>query len=85
MINELDMVVLTKDVTQAGLRMGDIGTVVHCYENGVIFEVEFVTGQGDTIGVFTLEDSDIRPIGGHEVLHARQLQYAAFGSADYPR
>jgi hypothetical protein len=79
MFNELDMVVLTKDVAQSGLKRGDIGAVVHCYEGGAAFEVEFVTGQGDTIGVLTLEDADIRPIGGREVLHARELREAAFG------
>lgn len=79
MFNELDMVVLTKDVAQAGLKRGDVGAVVHCYEGGEAFEVEFVTGRGDTIGVLTLEEADIRPIGGHEVLHARELQQAAFG------
>lgn len=79
MINELDMVVLTKDVPHSGLKRGDIGTVVHCYESGIAFEVEFVAGIGDTIGVLTLEKADIRPIGRKEVLHARQLQQLAFG------
>ncbi len=79
MFTELDMVVLTKDVAQAGLKRGDVGAVVHCYEGGEAFEVEFVTGRGSTIGVLTLEEADIRPIGGQEVLHARELQQAAFG------
>ena len=79
MFNELDMVVLTKDMAQAGLERGDIGAVVHSYEGGSAFEVEFVTGHGDTISVLTLEEADIRPIGGREVLHARELLQAAFG------
>ncbi|MFO7987352.1 MAG: DUF4926 domain-containing protein [Desulfatiglandaceae bacterium] len=79
MFNELDMVVLTKEVARSGLKRGDIGAVVHCYESGEAFEVEFVTGRGDTIGVFTLEEVDIRPIGEREVLHARELQQVAFG------
>ena len=79
MFNEWDIVVLTKDVSPAGLKRGDVGAVVHCYEGGEAFEVEFVTGRGDTIGVLTLEEADIRPIGGKDVLHARELKQAALG------
>ena len=39
MFNEWDIVVLTKDVSPAGLKRGDVGAVVHCYEGGEAFEV----------------------------------------------
>jgi hypothetical protein len=36
-------------------------------------EVEFVTAEGRTIALLTLTQADIRPIGGREVLHVREL------------
>jgi len=50
---ELDIVVLTAAHPETGLRPGDIGTVVHCYDNTTA-EVEFTTASGDTIAVVTL-------------------------------
>lgn len=41
--------------------------------NGAKFEVEFMTGDGQTVGVFTLEASDIRKLEGSEILHARRV------------
>ena len=51
MIRELDTVVLVHDLDAYGLTHGDVGAVVHCYKDGVTFEVEFVTGEGVTIAV----------------------------------
>ena len=73
MIRELDTVVLTHDVDEYGLKQGDIGAVVHCYSDSAAFEVEFVTAEGRTIALLTLNRADIRPIGGREVLHVREL------------
>ncbi len=61
MIKELDTVVLTKDLQEYNLKSGDVGTVMHIYEGGKAYEVEFVTGEGKTIAVATLPKSDIRP------------------------
>jgi hypothetical protein len=73
LIRELDTVALTHDVDEFGLKQGDIGAVVHCYKDGAAFEVEFVTAEGKTIALLTLDRADIRPIGGREVLHVREL------------
>lgn len=73
MIRELDTVVLTRDVQEYDLKEGDIGAVVHCYGDGAAFEVEFVTAEGRTVALLTLNPTDIRPIGGREVLHVREL------------
>ena len=72
MIRELDTVVLTRDIDEYGLKQGDIGTVVHCYSDSAAFEVEFVTAEGRTIALLALDQADIRPIGGREVLHVRE-------------
>jgi hypothetical protein len=73
MIKELDAVVLTHDIKEYGLTVGDIGAVVHCYKDGNFFEVEFVTAGGKTIAVLTLSSSDIRPMKNKEILHAREI------------
>ncbi|MGQ9629169.1 MAG: DUF4926 domain-containing protein [bacterium] len=73
MIRELDTVVLTHDIEEHGLRLGDVGAVVHCYGDGAAFEVEFVTAEGRTVALLTLTQSDIRPVGGREILHVREL------------
>jgi hypothetical protein len=73
MIEEFDTVVLLQDLEEHGLEQGDIGAVVHRYHGGEAFEVEFVTGEGETVGVFTLDQKDIRRMEGREILHARTL------------
>lgn len=73
MIRELDTVVLTRDLPEYGLNRGDIGAVVHCYEDDAAFEVEFVTGRGETVAVVTLESKDVRPMQPNEIFHAREI------------
>jgi hypothetical protein len=76
MFNELDTVVLSRDLKELGLARGDVGAVVHVYEGGKTYEVEFVTGEGKTIAVTTLTNSDIRPMQRQEILHVRMLAAA---------
>ena len=72
-MHELDVVVLTHDLAEYGLRKGDVGAIVHCYADGLAYEVEFVTAAGATVAVATLHASDVRPVGGSEILHVRSL------------
>ena len=76
MIHELDTVILSRDVEEYNLRSGDIGTAVHVYDNNVAYEVEFITGSGETIAVLTLTPEDVRPIRQQEILHVRELVLA---------
>ena len=76
MVQELDTVVLTRDLSEYHLAEGDIGAVVHRYPDGAAFEVEFVTAGGNTVAVLTLTASDVRPLRDPEILHARQLEPA---------
>ncbi len=76
MIRELDTVVLTHDIPEHGLKKGDVGAVVHCYEDGAAWEVEFVAAEGTTLAVLTLSASEIRPMGSREILHVRELASA---------
>ena len=72
-MQELDMVVLEHDLKEYDLQRGDIGAIVHRYTNGLAFEVEFVTGEGQTLAVLTLKPEDIRLMGQREILHVREL------------
>jgi ATP-dependent exoDNAse (exonuclease V) alpha subunit len=73
MYKELDMVVLTHDVEQFKLKQGDIGAIVHCYKDNKAYEVEFITADGNTIALLTLDPNDIRSQKNREVLHVREL------------
>jgi hypothetical protein len=73
MIGEHDRVVLKTDVPADGLKAGDVGTVVHLYSDGRGYEVEFVTLDGHTAAVVTLEAEQIRPVNPREITHAREL------------
>jgi hypothetical protein len=76
MIKELDLVALTADLRANDLVAGDIGTVVLVHGESKGYEVEFMTSDGETIGVLSLAANQIRPLSGHEVLHARELTTA---------
>lgn len=54
MIAEHDIVALTQDRPDVGLRVGDVGTIVHCYANAAAYEVEFVDAHGRTKCVLTV-------------------------------
>jgi len=71
MIKELDFVVLAKDLKEYQLTRGDVGAVVHVYEAGKAHEVEFVTGEGETVAVTTLSKTAIRPMQRADILHVR--------------
>ena len=67
-----DSVVLRTDIPESGLKIGDVGAVVHIH-SPESFEVEFVTGEGYTVAVLTLEADDLRPMEQGEILHVRTL------------
>jgi hypothetical protein len=72
-MQERDLVVLTRPIAEHSLEAGDIGTIVHAYQDGAAYEVEFVTAEGATVAVLTLTAADIRPRASREILHVREL------------
>ncbi len=62
MIEELDIVALTKDVPENGLKAGDVGTVVFVHRGGEGYEVEFIDADGDMIAVATVMAGSLRPL-----------------------
>jgi len=77
MIRELDCVALTADLPEHGLAVGDVGTVVHVYEGGRSYQVEFTTFDGRTIAVAKVVADQIRPLGDKEIHHARAFEPVA--------
>ena len=73
MIKEHERVVLTTPIPTERLEAGDVGTVVHVYQDDLAYEVEFTTLKGKTAAVVTLEASQVRPVSRHEITHAREL------------
>ena len=60
------------------LRRGDVGTVVHIYDSGTLYEVEFTNANGETVGVETLNANEVRAVNlGRVILHYSDLENAA--------
>ena len=72
MLKEHVQVVLKKPLPSLGLEPGDVGVVVNVYGNGSAYEVEFLTMDGHTIGLETIEAGDLRPAIGGAVVHERE-------------
>jgi hypothetical protein len=72
-IKEHDSVVLSRPLPEHGLQIGDVGAVVFVHRDSEAYEVEFVSGDGKTVGVVTLKPEDIRRLDAREILHARRI------------
>ncbi len=72
-IEEHQRVVLTIDLPAEKLTVGDIGTVIHIYNGGKGFEVEFSTLTGETVAIVSLERSQLRNVDHRDVAHARRV------------
>ena len=68
-IRLLDVVAVTADVPERGLRRGQVGTVVEMLAPGV-FEVEFSDDQGRTYATLALRSDQLM------VLHYQPVQTA---------
>ncbi len=73
MIKDLDPVVLTENLPDDRLEVGDVGWVVMIHGEGAGFEVEFVTLTGETVSVVTVPARAVRPVGAREIAHARMV------------
>jgi ribulose-5-phosphate 4-epimerase/fuculose-1-phosphate aldolase len=62
----LEVVALTRDLPEHGLRAGAIGTIVEVYGSTAL-EVEFTDESGNTLAVLTLSPTDIRKLRADEL------------------
>ena len=77
MLEEHDRIVFTDDVADPDLKAGDVGTIVHLHRDGGAFEVEFLTLDGHTAAVATVSSSQVRPVSGADITHARDFRAGA--------
>jgi len=70
-LREHERIVLKRDLPKEGLKAGDVGVIVHVYELGEAFEIEFMALDGTTVAVTTVKASDARPVTDQDVSHAR--------------
>jgi Domain of unknown function (DUF4926) len=73
-IEEFDEVALINDLPKHGLRAGDIGVVVDIHGKNLGYTLEFMTRDGATVAVVTLNADQIRAIGESEMLQSRPLE-----------
>lgn len=76
MLNELELVALTRDLPEHALKAGDIGTIVLVHERPG-YEVEFTTVLGETVAVISVEADDVRSVGPNEISQARPMEKPA--------
>ena len=74
MINELDQVELLVDIPAEGLRAGDVGTVMLVHQNGKGFTLEFLTWEGDTVAIATVDADQMRGVTSTEIPRTRKLE-----------
>jgi hypothetical protein len=72
-LREHERVVLTSPLPHEGLEAGDVGTIVHVYQDGKAYEVEFVALDGHTTAVVTVETHHVRPVTRNDMTHAREV------------
>jgi hypothetical protein len=74
-IAEHDVVVLTRDLPDEGLKAGDVGVVLFRHEGrGVVppgYTVEVTTLLGETVAIVDVPADMVRPAAGRDVRHAR--------------
>lgn len=74
MFKEHDQIVLTSDLPEEGLKVGDVGTIVHVHRHGEAFEVEFLTLGGRTAAIATVRPWQVRAVSDKDITHARQME-----------
>jgi len=73
-------VALRRDVPEANLRAGDLGTVVEVLPHptggplGVMLEI--FNAVGESLAVITVPETDIEPLNANEILSVRPLARA---------
>jgi len=74
MFKDHERVVLLSPVPSEGLEAGDVGTIVHVYAGAKAYEVEFVSLDGHTRAVATIESELVRRVTRRDMTHTREIQ-----------
>lgn len=76
MIQEFERAVLTVDLPDDGLVVGDVGTVVDITTDDKVATLEFFNFAGETVTVVLVSIDQVRPVSTNEVMHARPVKSA---------
>ena len=79
MFKEHEQIVLTAEVLGdegEELKPGDVGTIVHVHPDKKAFVVEFMFLDGGTVALATVLPSQVRPVTGSDLTHARTVTAA---------
>lgn len=69
-LSEHDVVTLTVDVPEEGVKSGDMGTIVSVYADGEAFAVEFIALDGETVAIADVQADQVRPASAEEIRRA---------------
>ena len=79
LLAEHEVVVLTRDLPDEGLRVGDVGVVLltHKGRDGVPpgYTVEVTTVTGETVAVVDVAADAVRPAAERDIRHARTAAF----------
>ena len=70
MLKEHDVVTLTADAPEDGLKAGDVGTIISVHGDGAEFAVEVVEPDGWTAGIAVVSPDQVRPASADEIRRA---------------
>lgn len=73
MIKEHQRVISTSNLETNALKAGDVGMAIHIHRGGEAFEAKFLTPQGETAAIATVDASSIRPVTQRDMTHARLI------------
>ncbi len=79
MFKEHEQIVLTAEVLGdegEALKPGDVGTLIHIHPNEEAAVVEFLSLDGGTVALATVLPSQMRPVTGADLTHARTVTTA---------
>ncbi len=73
MIEEHDIVALTRPLPQHALEVGDVGTVVMMHHDHKGYTIEFSSFSGKTLALVTVEAKAVRRIRDREIANVRMV------------
>ena len=79
MFKEHEQIVLTAEVLGdegEALKPGDVGTLIHIHPDEEAAVVEFLSLDGGTVALATVLPSQMRPVTGADLTHARTVTMA---------
>ena len=79
MFEEHEQIVLTAEVLGdegEALKPGDVGTLIHIHPDEEAAVVEFLSLDGGTVALATVLPSQMRPVTGADLTHARTVTMA---------